>query len=116
MRGKPRIVGLEVAVPGITPAYAGKTLHPAPLHSTHPDHPRVCGENAVSATSRRYPEGSPPRMRGKRNLAQMGRMRDGITPAYAGKTRSTYNAARNAEDHPRVCGENLNQCTDKVLR
>ncbi len=25
MRGKPRIVGLEVAVPGITPAYAGKT-------------------------------------------------------------------------------------------
>ena len=116
MRGKLYRFLCATNIDRITPAYAGKTLHPAPLHSTHPDHPRVCGENAVSATSRRYPEGSPPRMRGKRNLAQMGRMRDGITPAYAGKTRSTYNAARNAEDHPRVCGENLNQCTDKVLR
>ena len=31
----------------------------------------------------------------------------GITPADAGKTRSTHNAARNTEDHPRGCGENV---------
>ena len=29
----------------------------------------------------------------------------GITPAYAGKSAAAALAARNARDHPRVCGE-----------
>ena len=33
----------------------------------------------------------------------------GITPAYAGKSRTLYAEAKNYEDHPRLCGEKDNQ-------
>ena len=33
----------------------------------------------------------------------------GITPAYAGKSRTLYTEAKNYEDHPRLCGEKHTQ-------
>ena len=51
---------------GITPADAGKTPTTLPLVPIKKDHPRGCGENALSDTVAVKPKGSPPRMRGKR--------------------------------------------------
>ena len=53
--------------PRITPACAGKTeLKSAVVHDIS-DHPRVCGENSVSAIHASPVRGSPPRVRGKLN-------------------------------------------------
>ena len=52
-------------VPGITPAYAGKSTS-APAGCPAPwDHPRVCGEKLLQPQKGLGPAGSPPCMRGK---------------------------------------------------
>ena len=50
--------------------------------------------------------GTPPRMRGKPRKCKRGFKEIRNTPAYAGKTETTF--ARNflPSEHPRVCGEN----------
>ena len=45
-------------------------------------------------------------MRGKHSDGLPLTWRDGITPADAGKTSSSYHAMRRSRDHPRGCGEN----------
>ena len=54
-------------------------------------------------------------MRGKPEEIDNAKWHTGITPADAGKTRSAYNAARNPEDHPRGCGENLFETFPRVV-
>ena len=49
--------------------------------------------------------GSPPRGRGKAASVAEGRFRDGITPAWAGKSVKRLGKAAQGEDHPRVGGE-----------
>ena len=71
--------------PGITPAYAGKSHFAGCPAFCRKDHPRICGEKAVSATGGGNDEGSPPHMRGKVPLRLWHSARRGITPAYAGK-------------------------------
>ena len=44
-------------------------------------------------------------MRGKVQNQQVVLTKDGITPAYAGKSRMIYSFDEVAGDHPRVCGE-----------
>ena len=44
-------------------------------------------------------------MRGKGRTARPAPARARITPAYAGKSKSTFIGQSPAEDHPRVCGE-----------
>ena len=44
-------------------------------------------------------------MRGKGGLHLFAADRQGITPAYAGKSDQEILGPRNAEDHPRLCGE-----------
>ena len=51
--------------------------------------------------------GSPPRMREKRPLMALGRELNRITPAYAGKTKSSLLNLVVVQDHPRVCGKNF---------
>ena len=53
--------------------------------------------------------GSPPRMRGKEQRGHEGGRRPGITPAYAGKSTSRCARRRRPRDHPRVCGEKIDQ-------
>ena len=65
MRGKAERRSKRPQNPGITPAYAGKRLGLATRTSRERDHPRVCGEKALSTFSSRKNSGSPPRMRGK---------------------------------------------------
>ena len=69
----------------ITPACAGKSDGPAEVVTEFKDHPRVCGEKHHIKEADLYPEGSPPRVRGKADCAGL--------PLHR------------KEDHPRVCGE-----------
>ena len=86
MRGKLMLFPSFQSVSRITPAYAGKTKHAANRVNLLRDHPRVCGENRLSLTARCRREGSPPRMRGKPSITLSLMKKQGITPAYAGKT------------------------------
>ena len=131
LRSPPRVRGKVFfgencrIVHGITPAYAGKRragtgqwacrrdhprvcgekLRTSSRLSTSWDHPRVCGEKALSTFSSRKNSGSPPRVRGKGQIAPLGAVPVGITPACAGK-RCVYSAQNQSlRDHPRVCGE-----------
>ena len=99
---------------GITPACAGKTsCFPAtPLPGR--DHPRVCGENQPLAYKLADAQGSPPRVRGKRNYQTLIDSESGITPACAGKTSPTASLSKTTRDHPRVCGENSQQNSSRL--
>ena len=87
MRGKDGVSGACHSPPGITPAYAGKSpCLPCKL-LTGWDHPRVCGEKHAPARAQGLITGSPPRMRGKGFFHFAHKVFEGITPAYAGKSR-----------------------------
>ena len=109
MRGKDFESAMARVNAGITPAYAGKSLSG---HSDIPrpwDHPCVCGEKASKFAKEENAAGSPLRMRGKAifksALQELGR----ITPAYAGKSRSSRPFSLCVRDHPCVCGEKCSQ-------
>ena len=105
MRGKVHH-GVSVhALKRITPAYAGKRGHKVRLQAAGRDHPRVCGEKRVRLAFICGIWGSPPRMRGKGIEQRNGRVRVGITPAYAGKSGISPGFLLSYRDHPRVCGE-----------
>ena len=72
---------------GIIPAYAGNTSTIARCWNRSGDHPRVCGEHALSSKINGTRSGSSPRMRGTLSL-------DGVSVITCG-------------DHPRVCGEHM---------
>ena len=52
----------------ITPADAGKTVLSDYISDMVKDHPRGCGENITADSNQIKMLGSPPRMRGKRNI------------------------------------------------
>ena len=91
----------------ITPAYAGKRAWFSYCGCQDRDHPRVCGEKALSTFSSRKNSGSPPRMRGKVLCGRSSAGRHGITPAYAEKRGRTIRVNRTVKDYPRVCGEKM---------
>ena len=96
---------------GIIPAYAGNTCPAIRKHSPTRDHPRVCGEHALSTVLSTSSAGSSPRMRGTPKTAVFYDGSAGIIPAYAGNTSGYPSARPYARDHPRVCGEHLISCT-----
>ncbi len=71
------------------------------------DHPRRCGENAVRAFRIAELWGSPPQVRGKHSLPPRHRRLRRITPAGAGKTVMSLADITSLQDHPRRCGENV---------
>ena len=76
--------------PWITPAYAGKSMIDACQNCPWGDHPRVCGEEAMTKEQfERYP-GSPPRMRGRGQGQKRAGLLHRITPAYAGKRPASW--------------------------
>ena len=105
MRGK----GFESAFPiksaRITPAYAGKSQTGVAAKGNLQDHPRLCGEKPVLVFCILQPSGSPPPMRGKVKEWDTESQILGITPAYAGKSRTCWRKSRGTWDHPRLCGE-----------
>ncbi|SCQ64064.1 Hypothetical protein PFR_JS9-2_2012 [Propionibacterium freudenreichii] len=106
MRGEPVATDHESHGERITPAYAGRTFGNRASNVGAVDHPRVCGENHESHGELVPGAGSPPRMRGELSQQVQRHCRDGITPAYAGRTLGSLARRRRRQDHPRVCGEN----------
>ena len=53
-------------------------------------------------------------MRGKVFLPIFGAIFLGITPAYAGKSKSSYSNLKRSRDHPRLCGEKANHCAFRL--
>ena len=90
---------------GITPAYAGKSSIVKLVVKIAQDHPRLCGEKAWNWTFTRVATGSPPPMRGKVQYTPNQNICQGITPAYAGKSKSGEMLVSHSGDHPRLCGE-----------
>ena len=90
---------------GITPACAGKSLLDTEKADPSKDHPRVCGEKSIPASSTGTSHGSPPRVRGKVPLSIECGFCTGITPACAGKRKQECTQKMKCGDHPRVCGE-----------
>ena len=112
IRDHPRVCGEKCAIVfspffgfGITPAYAGKSVSDHCQLVQLRDHPRVCGEKWMYTISSYQTEGSPPRMRGKGDIMALISVKDGITPAYAGKSIWEKLRILTRRDHPRVCGE-----------
>ena len=105
MRGKEISRWSSSSADGITPAYAGKSLHGAVILFSFQDHPRLCGEKKTITKQGFFPPGSPPPMRGKAcyDIRIIKNFR--ITPAYAGKSCQYLYFTPLLEDHPRLCGE-----------
>ena len=112
MRGKDNHMAPSRRWQGITPAYAGKSKYCHALTSLDRDHPRVCGEKNLFSAGRQTLWGSPPRMRGKVHQNPVMQALDGITPAYAGKSKYCHALTSLDRDHPRVCGEKTSKRLD----
>ena len=89
MRGKVVMKDDTTKVERITPAYAGKSFHLVSFCFQLQDHPRLCGEKPVRNASEKKESGSPPPMRGKAIFRTSTRAAIRITPAYAGKSKTS---------------------------
>ena len=72
----------------------------------------MCGEKHQSRREGYGDKGSPPRVRGKESGDVLTLPEGRITPACAGKRRTTEGEMYATKDHPRVCGEKV---TPKML-
>ena len=106
MRGKHALHIACSVQTGITPAGAGKTPTAKAVYDAIQDHPRRCGENFYSFFKTSLTTGSPPQVRGKRDIRSDQDNRNRITPAGAGKTEESWIHPGSSRDHPRRCGEN----------
>ena len=98
----------------ITPACAGnRGIFPF-AESPTADHPRVCGEQTSTTSRMLWVVGSPPRVRGTAvpDVPDLLPLR--ITPACAGNSRIPSHHRAPAQDHPRVCGEQLKSVADML--
>ena len=107
VRGKHRHRRSESMGSRITPACAGKTAFLVSFLFGTWDHPRMCGENPAFQVWQGWLLGSPPHVRGKLVMATLLMWALRITPACAGKTKWQTKKLGNHGDHPRMCGENL---------
>ena len=106
MRGKPPPRRHRRQHRRIIPARAGQTTSAATSPEANTDHPRACGANARSMTSKPSGCGSSPRVRGKRRRHSPLPSPVRIIPARAGQTARRCSTAGPAPDHPRACGAN----------
>ena len=107
VRGKLSVLVEWLSPARLIPACAGKTrLLKRSAHAAAA-HPRVCGENIYVLLTRRYAEGSSPRVRGKPYSEASLSSTGGLIPACAGKTLSCAPSNTESSAHPRVCGENI---------
>ena len=67
-------------------------------------HPRGCGADGSSGGCGHYPQGSSPRVRGRRNVARQRNHATGLIPAGAGQTSESVQTGRGRRAHPRGCG------------
>ena len=109
MRGKDDLKRKQHTNKGITPAHAGKSKINNEKVDRNEDHPRACGEKHTAQQATGCALGSPPRMRGKGGRDHPFPHHPGITPAHAGKRRSSMLGCAASGDHPRACGEKVHK-------
>ena len=85
-RGKRSRCRSQEIVPGLIPAYAGKTLHDPAHRSASTAHPRSHGENAMAQGQISAEEGSSPLTRGKQLVHCLSGHLLGLIPTHSGKT------------------------------
>ena len=73
----------------------------------HRDHPRMCGEHAISCLMASMSAGSSPHVRGAHQIRDVFAGIHGIIPACAGSTSSWLSSPSIRRDHPRMCGEHM---------
>ena len=113
MRGKPTRDEDGNTHVGLIPAHAGKTFTLNIPLEVKRAHPRACGENNTKRCKSWSATGSSPRMRGKRLLTSSMRRLAGLIPAHAGKTMEGEEEILPPRAHPRACGENAAENSDK---
>ena len=113
MRGKLRGSVATALRGGLIPAHAGKTVHLDVEGQRRGAHPRACGENCPSGVQATSVAGSSPRMRGKLPIIVRALLATGLIPAHAGKTPGLCPARFLPGAHPRACGENGAENSDK---
>ena len=91
----------------ITPAYAGKTYGKSVGTSPGRDHPRLRGKDKDIEGQLSADTGSPPLTRERPSGQKDRAKKQGITPAYAGKTDVLEEDEENPPDHPRLRGKDL---------
>ena len=111
-RGKAAGQQGEHGVPGITPAWAGKSPPPRQSACGEWDHPRMGGEKGPDSSACQYGRGSPPHGRGKVAKGGAHHVAQGITPAWAGKRAPARTARAKEGDHPRMGGEKPSRIPD----
>ena len=105
-RGKPSVALAFFFIPGLIPAWAGKTFYVFVCLVAHRAHPRVGGENQIIQLDEDTLPGSSPRGRGKRAANIIKDTHSGLIPAWAGKTQGIPIHRDVPSAHPRVGGEN----------
>ena len=105
-RGKPTGSPVRPSLPGLIPAWAGKTGPRRVLWRVRRAHPRVGGENEHKTNPPKCCLGSSPRGRGKPRLGPLALAGLRLIPAWAGKTTTTHHTPSPSRAHPRVGGEN----------
>ena len=94
---------------GIIPACAGNTWSYGLDGFLWWDHPRMCGEHLMPPVTAGLNRGSSPHVRGTLRGNEHHDHVDGIIPACAGNTPPTSRSTSYTGDHPRMCGEHMNQ-------
>ena len=113
MRGQHRGVAPFRFHPRIIPARAGPTRGVPLLGYVLPDHPRSCGANYRIADIQAHNRGSSPLVRGQLPYPRYVVLRQRIIPARAGPTMPKMLLIDLCTDHPRSCGANDSNPTEK---
>ena len=92
---------------GIIPACAGNTMICNLNQCQARDHPRMCGEHTRRVWRVPIPMGSSPHVRGTHLALEALALSTGIIPACAGNTKAVWNSDHAHRDHPRMCGEHV---------
>ncbi len=98
---------------GITPACAGTTRPNSVEPPYNQDHPRLCGNDPMHSGGAMPRKGSPPLVRERLSMYSLAETPAGITPACAGTTLLLLNENDSSRDHPRLCGNDLNDGSRK---
>ena len=107
VRGTLQGRAIELHARGIIPACAGNTPTEMGTAERRRDLPRMCGEHARRAFRPAASSGSSPHVRGTHANLPSAFEVAGIIPACAGNTIRKHKILLSPWDHPRMCGEHL---------
>ena len=97
---------VTLAVGGLIPAHAGKTLHDPAHRTASTAHPHSRGETGQCGRGPWSAQGSSPLTRGKHSDGRNHERVGGLIPAHAGKTHPRRACESPRRAHPRSRGEN----------